>query len=227
MSIRSRAKWTKEDILIEARRFASKKEWEKTSGSSYNAARNGGYMQEASSHMKRPTIHNKKWTKDKVAEEALKYLSKVQWQKESSGSFLAAYRNSWIQEVSSHMKSFRGCCDSEKQILDLVRSHYPKAKTTRFKNNDKNFSFKRMEIDVFIPEINKGIEFDGEYWHRPEVLRVNRPSWTESEIQNYSKIKDLFFKSKGIEIMHVSETIWNSSKEYCIKAILMFIGVSG
>lgn len=226
MGIKSRGKWTKEAVIEEAKKYASKKEWENNSTSSYNAARKGNYIEEASFHMKRPTVHNKKWTKETVIEEAKKFDSKVEWQALSSGSFMAAYRNKWMEESSKHMKSHRSCCRAEKEILDLIRQYYPKSKSTRFENTDLNFSFKRMEIDIYIPELNKGIEFDGTYWHKPETLRIGRPNWKEEEIQKYSETKDLFFKNKGIELMHVDENTWNLCKDDCIRAILMFIGVS-
>jgi len=80
--------------------------------------------------------------------------------------------------------------------------------------------------DIYIAELSKGIEFDGEYWHRPEVLRIHRKNWTDHEINNYHKIKDEFMATKGIEILHIAENTWNSSKNECLQAILTFIEVS-
>lgn len=218
-------KWTKELILFNASQYPSKGEWFNCSPSSYNAARRLGIMDKASAHMARPVVHNKKWTKETVIEECKKYKTKNEWQVESGGSWNAAYRNDWVQEACKHMKSHRGSGDAELQILNLVRKYYPDAKTKRFSNESNKFSFKRMEIDVFIPILNKGIEFDGTYWHMPNVMRKNRPKWKTEEIQNYSFTKDNFFKDKGIELLHITENTWKSSKNECIQAILVFIGV--
>lgn len=218
-------RWTEELILQDSQKYSSKGEWCKRSPSAYHAAKRLNLFDKATSHMVKPEIHNKKWTKELVLKEAKKYITRKDWQNSSGGSWLAAYRGGYMSEASSHMKSHRSICQAEQEILELVRNYYPRAKTSRFANLSDKFSFKRMEIDVFIPELNKGIEFDGAYWHRPEIMRLGRPKWKEEEIQNYSSVKDLFFKDKGIELLHITENTWNSSKDQCTHAILMFIEV--
>lgn len=220
-----KAKWFKENVLLEAKKYQHKQQWRIKSSGSYNVALKNKWIGEASAHMTTPDIHNKKWFKENVLLEAKKYISKVEWTVKSSGSFQSAYRNGWIEEASAHMKSHKGACEAETEILKLVRKYYPNAKTKRFPNKDSSFSFKRLEIDIYIPELNKGIEFDGTYWHSVKSLRKHRKHWKEEEIQHYHEIKDAFFKKQGIELMHVLENTWNSSKNECLDAILMFIGV--
>lgn len=174
MNKKSIAKWTLEAVRKEASKYPNKKTWEKRSPSSYNAALRNKWINEVSQHMKRPRCHNKKWDKEAVLNRAKCYNSKTEWQKSCGGSFLAAHRNGWIKEATEHMASFRGTNKAENEILDIVRKYYPSAKTARFDNNYTEYSFKRLEIDVYIPELNKGIEFDGEYWHRIDVLRSGR-----------------------------------------------------
>jgi predicted GIY-YIG superfamily endonuclease len=44
-----------------------------------------------------------KWTRKMCHIEALKYGTKSEFQKKSCGAYTAAYRNKWLEEVSSHM----------------------------------------------------------------------------------------------------------------------------
>jgi len=223
---KGKLKWTKEAIFEEAKKFKTRSEWQEKSPSSYNRAIKIDCLKEASFHMLRPTVHNKKWTKETVIEEAKKFENKKEWQEKSGGSWLAAYRNEWIAESSFHMSKFRAARSGENELLNIVRKHYPNAKNKMFINHFNEFSFKRLEIDIFIPELNKGIEFDGTYWHSLKMLKRNRKNWKSEEIENYHEIKDLFFKKNGIEIMHVLENAWNLSKDDWIKAILIFIEVN-
>jgi len=77
---------------------------------------------------------------------------------------------------------------------------------------DNNKLLGRQEIDIFIPQKNVGIEYNGLYWHNS--LRINN---------NYHKEKSEMAISKGIRLIHVFEDEWINSRaivESRIKAIL-------
>ena len=96
--------WGKENCIKEAKKYNYKKEWLSNSSASYSAAAKNGWMEEASVHMVRPISHSKKWTKDTITEEALKYETKKEWSKNSSSSYNAALKGEYLQEMASHMK---------------------------------------------------------------------------------------------------------------------------
>ena len=48
------------------------------------------------------------------------------------------------------------------------------------------------EIDILLPEINIGFEYDGIYWHKSR--------------DEYDKAKDELAKHKGVIIYHINET---------------------
>ena len=54
--------------------------------------------------MVRPKSFNLKWSKEAVANEALKYRSRKSFSKGSGGAYSAALKKGWIDEVCSHMK---------------------------------------------------------------------------------------------------------------------------
>ena len=77
----------------------------------------------------------------------------------------------------------------EKELKDYIKSIY-------FEDIIENYSDKK-EIDIYLPKLNIGIEFDGLYWH--------------SSIQKEKKYhinKTIYFKKKGIRIIHIFEDEW-------------------
>lgn len=45
------------------------------------------------------------WTKEKCHKEALKYNTRGEFNEKSKGAYLFAYRNNWLDDICSHMKS--------------------------------------------------------------------------------------------------------------------------
>lgn len=84
---------------------------------------------------------------------------------------------------------------------------------------------KGFEIDIFIPELKKGIEFDGKYWHSFNKMRQDKrkENWPDSDILNYNLIKDNYFLSKDIELLHISEFDWCSDKQQSLQRALNFL----
>lgn len=52
-----------------------------------------------------------------------------------------------------------------KKVFPLAENKY----TTVFEN--------RMELDIFIPELNTGIEYDGSYWHSEDAFERNKKKY--------------------------------------------------
>lgn len=71
----------------------------------------------------------------------------------------------------------------------------------------------RLEIDIFIPNLKIGFEFNGLYWHS-DLFKD----------KNFHKNKSDFFSGKGIRLIHIWEDDWDSKRsiiESQIKNLLM------
>ncbi len=110
----------------------------------------------------------------------------------------------------------------------LYSGHIPRCKicfpiTTGYSNKEKevaefvkslafeiieNYRLENKELDVFIPSLNFGIEFDGIYWHSDEY---------KNELYHYHKTK--FFKERNIDIIHIFEDEWDNKQEI-VKSII-------
>lgn len=78
---------------------------------------------------------------------------------------------------------------SENNLLDYISSIY---KGQIFKWKDKKY-----EIDIFLPELKLGFEFNGLYWHS-ELFKD----------KNYHLDKTKYFKEMGIRIINIWEDDW-------------------
>jgi len=70
-----------------------------------------------------------------------------------------------------------------------------------------------LEIDIYLPDLKLGFEFNGLYWHSDE--------WKD---RNYHLEKTLYFKEMGIRIIHIWEDDWDFKREILESQIKNWIG---
>lgn len=71
----------------------------------------------------------------------------------------------------------------------------------------------QLEIDVFLPDHNIGIEYDGLYWHSDKFKH-----------KNYHREKTKIGKQNGIDIIHIFENEWIQKKEIWQSILLSKLG---
>lgn len=113
----------------------------------------------------------------------------------------------------------------EQELFSIIKSYYTSTK----KHKTRNIRIKDrphiggFDIDIYIPELNKGIEFDGKYFHSIVGLSRGLPKWPKKDIEQYHAIKDNYFKSKGILILHIKEEEWKANKQEMVYKCLAFL----
>lgn len=220
-SVKKVLKHTKETVAIDALKYKTKREWCVNDAGSYLAAVKNGWIHDVCKHMqnkRRPTP-----TFDEIKKAALKYNSRGEWDSKDRRTCNQARKLKCLDDVCQHMLG-GGRSGPETEILKMLKKVFPSTMSKTFKNNNSNFPLKRYELDFFIPEINKGIEFDGKYWHSFEALS-KRKNLTKEQAKNYHKDKDAFFLSIGIEIFHIKEEDWYSNKEKIKHDLAYFLGL--
>jgi hypothetical protein len=73
----------------------------------------------------------------------------------------------------------------------------------------------KFEIDIYLPELGIGFEFNGLYWHS-NLFKENRYHLGKSE----------FFENLGIRIIHIWEDSWSKNKEIIKSQITNLLGKS-
>ena len=205
--------WTRERITEEAKRFNTRGEWQQKSGSSYQSACQLGILDEASTHMERLQHPSGYWTRERITEDAKKFNTIGEWHQQSQFAYNTARSMGILNQVTEHMKRTGGTSQPEQALFDFVKKTFPKSHSTWFSNKDPQYKVSRFQIDIYIPELRKGIEFDGTYWHSAEGLKRGRPNWSDEDLANYHSTKDLFFKSHGIDVLHIREEEWKESRD--------------
>jgi hypothetical protein len=101
----------------------------------------------------------------------------------------------------TNILSGKGCpfCTSvdsklEKEMKSFIKSIYA---GETFSNKKFNYNDKTYELDIYIPELKLGVEFNGLYWHS-DVFRE----------KNYHLDKTNFFSEQDIRVIHVFEDEW-------------------
>lgn len=72
-----------------------------------------------------------------------------------------------------------------------------------------------LELDVYIPELKLGFEFNGLFWHSEEFKE-----------NDYHLSKTRHFKEKGIRVVHIWEDEWDFKRDVVESQILHMIGKS-
>ena len=97
--------WTKEKCQEEALKYNSRSDFRKNSMSSYNKSIKKKWLDEICSHMIVKRNKNGFWTKEKCQEEALKYNSRSDFNKNSISAYSKSWDSNWLDDICSHMLS--------------------------------------------------------------------------------------------------------------------------
>jgi len=95
--------WTKEKCQEETLKYNTRSEFQKNNASVYKISRINGWLDEICNHMILLHKPNNYWTKKRCQEEALKYINRTEFSKNSSNIYSAAHRNGWLDEICNHM----------------------------------------------------------------------------------------------------------------------------
>ena len=96
----------------------------------------------------------------------------------------------------------------EKEVVDFVRSIY---KGEIFENIKGLFPNKLMELDIYLPILNLGIEFDGNYWHSLEGAKER------------DEKKNQLCEEQGIKLLRIKESDWDNQNQEVKEIIKNFI----
>lgn len=123
----------------------------------------------------------------------------------------------FFQSPNNHIRGATNCpkCTGRRskacgEIADFLSQH------TNIKLEFK-FDKSARAIDIFLPEHNLGIEFNGNYWHSTAV--------SGDHLRDYKKHKDA--AAIGIRIIHIFEDEWLLKPEILQRTLLSAMGIQG
>lgn len=123
-----------------------------------------------------------------------------------------------------HLSHFKGGCrcpfcrfqmcssKAEKEIVDYIKNTYNGCIVENDRTQIINpLTNRNLELDIWMPELNKAIEYNGSYWH----------SLKYAKYKDNIKLKQC--KEKGINLLVVDEETWVGNKYVVLENIKNFI----
>lgn len=104
----------------------------------------------------------------------------------------------------------------EKEVLSFVQSVISVA----IEENTRSV-ISPLELDIYIPSLNKAIEYNGTYWHSDKVL-LQRVGLTSRE---YHDNKKFLCSMKNIDLLFVDEEHWKKNKKQEQEKIIKFLTI--
>lgn len=98
----------------------------------------------------------------------------------------------------------------EKEVLNFVQSIYD----GKIVENDRSqiinpLTGRYLELDIFLPEINKAIEYNGIYWH--------------SKKEKIDELKQTLCSEKRIKLLVIEEKEWTENRNFVQVQVESFI----
>lgn len=99
----------------------------------------------------------------------------------------------------------------EQEVRHFIESVYDK----RIETHDRNM-IRPLELDIYLPDKNVAIEFDGLYWHSEE----------KGKDEGYHLNKTEECERKGVHLIHIFEDEWNHRQEIVKDRIRSIFGLN-
>lgn len=108
--------------------------------------------------------------------------------------------------------SYYRISDKEHQLVEFIQNI---VNSQQIKTNDRTILDGKYELDVYVPEKNIAIEFDGLYWH----------STAQKNDNNYHLNKTTLCEAKGIQLIHIFENEWIYKQDIVKSRLKSFLGI--
>jgi len=117
-----------------------------------------------------------------------------------------------LKKLNIEYEKFKSTSQFENEIVNFIKEIY----SGKIIKNDKKIIYPK-ELDIYIPEKNLAIEFNGLFWH----------SFNQKELKNEFKYKHLEktkeVEAKNINLLHIFENEWvNPRKQEIWKSVISY-----
>ena len=144
-------------------------------------------------------------------------FSKFQYINNTVKSKVICKKHGVFESTSLNLYKKKGCpkcgCNISKPEIEL--QDFVKSLNVNIKTNKKNI-IAPLELDIYIPELQKAIEFNGTWWHYNHENPKCKP-------KGYHGMKSKLCKKLGIKLLHIREDLWLRDKNQMKQIILKFL----
>lgn len=193
--------WNLENLLKDAKKYKSIKEWREKSASAYTTATQKGFIEQCTQHLVRNRNPAGYWTKEKCRQSAKKYLTIKEWGLEDGPAYDTAKRNNWMGDVTTHMaKTF------SHGELTLYRFFLEHDISFDYQKRFDDLKYKTyLPYDFYLPDFNLVIEYQGR-----QHFSLSKTSMFKNEevlMQKRDVLKKQYAHDKEIHYLAIEEEI--------------------
>jgi hypothetical protein len=121
-------------------------------------------------------------------------------------------KNHIFEKTHSDFKQGQRCpicsrrgSNTEKEILEYIKKIYSGKVLSNYRDILVNpITKKKLELDIYLPDLNKAIEYNGIYWHSSDIV-------TERD-----KIRKNQCKEKSIDLLTLLDKEWLKNKNWAV-----------
>lgn len=136
--------------------------------------------------------------------------TKITWHKKECN-------HTWIQKVlviTTYADGYCKICTMYRSKGELELSNFISQitpKSIKIYNNHRFLLNNNKEVDIYIPELNLAIEYNGEYYHSDYHQESSRINYLSFPTRHKNKLIEC--SKKNITLLYVWESDWNESKD--------------
>ena len=194
-------------LFSEAKKYRTRIEFVKGSNSAYQTASDRGILNQACSHMVTP-VRKRKWTKQVIQAEALKYQKKSDFNNGCKRAYAAAYKMGILDDVCSHMQVLK--TDWTMQLLQNEATKY--RTRTEFEKGSSGayqFALRRGWLDEICSHMEvKRINWSIEKISREALKYESRNEFMKGSPGAYGAARRLEIIDKVCSHMKILQTDW-------------------
>ncbi len=134
------------------------------------------------------------------------------------GRYKSSFSNpSFQSKIQSERKSYNRS-KAEIEVFDFINNNTDNEVLHSYKVNNIN-------IDIFIPSLNVGVEYNGLFWHSEAVYYIMKKR-SVSFMKNYHKYKTTKAKEVGITLIHIFEDDWSNNQDVMKRWLLSILNLN-
>lgn len=204
--VAQREDWTLEKCKEIASKYTILNQWRRGPDvNSYAAAYRNGWLEHCCAHMDvfEPC------TFSEALASAGKYQTRIAWKNGDIRTYRVAERRGWSELCTVHMGLPNTISTVEGEVFDFVKAICPDAI-----RGSKTLLDGRLQLDIFIPSLKLGIEYNGLAWHSERTGRA----------VNYHQVKTDMAASRHIRIIHIWSDEWLNKRGVIESYLLSQLG---
>ena len=203
----------KEHVMEEAKKYTSKKEFQKNNQSAYWAALKYGYLEEMPWLVKNKVTKKGILTKEYVLNESKKYKTRNEFRKCNKSAYEAAQRNGYLKEmVWLPKQADNGYWNVKEHVIEEAKKY---SSRTSFKENGKGAYWSALkhgwmdEMEWLKKRNEKGVEHEKRKWKTKEIIFEESKKYSSrTEFRKKAKRAcEIASKNKWLD-----EMVWLNSK---------------